>query len=309
MKNDRFARIMPVVAAFGMAWAERLRAEDLSAPVAAEVEECSASIRSAPSFVWRGASGRGYETGAPSMWQDGMVRVEVSSGTCAYSLVVDPSTSTLSGASGTLELVLSRDPGGMDLASTSVDPASSPFTGAGSTGDVDEFPIYLSLPAGQSIEAGEYAGTIPVQLFLVKDGIAVQADEAAIDVYASVGARLAVSAPGFSSGVADIDLGDISEGFSRAMQFEIAGNAPVSVSVSSLNRGALKHERAEVYVPYRASLDGIVMDTSSGMDSTRLDISPSRTETVFLELSADPVYTPVAGVYTDVLTLAFRSDR
>ena len=308
MKSDRIARIILVVAAFGMAWAEKARAEDLSVPMASE-EECSASIRSAPSFVWRGASGRGYETGSPPMWQDDMVRVEVLSGTCTYSLVLDSGASILSGGSGTLELVLSRDPGGMDLATMSVDPASSPFAGAGSAGDVDEFPIYLSLPAGQSIEAGEYAGSIPVLLFLVKDGVSVQADQAVIDVYASVGARLAVSAPGFSSGVADIDLGDISKGFSRALQFEIAGNAPVSVSVSSLNRGALKHERAEVYVPYRASLDSIVMDISSGMDSTRLDISPSRVETVDLKLSADPINKLVAGLYSDVLTLSFRSER
>lgn len=306
VRGDRTIRIMLVAGAVLMASAEQADAKEVEDPVV--VEECAASIRASPSFLWRGASGRGYEEDAPSMWQDGAIRVEISSGTCVFALVVDASAASLSGPSGSIGAVLSDAPGGLDLARLSSDPSSSPFSGGGRAGDIEEFAVYLTLPPGQSARAGDYAGGVPVRLFVIEEGIPVQTDEALIDMSASIGARLSVSAPGFSAGTADVDLGDISGGFRRSFEFDVAGNAPVSVSVSSMNAGALRHEKADIRIPYRTFLEDGPVDLRAGSSVSRYDLLPSREETLTLDVIGDPVEKSVAGTYRDTLTITFRSE-
>jgi hypothetical protein len=297
---------MLVASAVLMAIAERVDARETVE--ADRPEECAASIRSAPSFVWHGTSGRGYEEGAPAMWQEGIVRVEVSSGTCAFMLVVDAAAAVLDGPSGSIDAVLSDAPGGTDLARLSLEPSSTPFSGSGSAGEVDEFAIFLSLPPGQPGRAGDYAGLVPVRLFVMEDGLPVQIDETTVDMSVTVGARLSVSAPGFAGGSADVDLGDISEGFERMFVFDLAGNSPVSVSLASLNSGSLMHEKADVAVPYSAMLQGRPVDLRTGPSVSRHDLDPSRTQTMTLEISGGRIERPVAGVYRDTLTITFRSE-
>jgi len=306
MKTDRLLRILIVISAIASAYAERVYARD-SADITPRVE-CSASLRSVPSFVWRGASGRGYSDDAPAMWEEGILRVDVSEGNCPFALVVDTNATLLAGASGSIQMILSDSPGGVDLGRTALDPISSPFSGTGSLGEAQEFGIYLSLPEGQTVRAGDYATSVPVRLFLMESGMPVQVDEAMIDVSAMVGARLSVDARSFVSGVADVSLGDLSQGFSHSLDFDIEGNTPVSVSVNSANRGSLKHDKADISIPYRAILEGRLLDLSAGGDMAMFDLDPTRARTLSMEIEGDPPQKPVAGVYADTLTLVFRSE-
>lgn len=302
MRIDVCVRVLLVAAAVLMAASGRADARSAPAP-----DTCEASIRSSPSFLWRGSSGQGYRDSAPAMWQEGMIRVAVAQGDCSFSLLMDPERVTLSGSAGTLAMTVSDRPGGVDLSSLPDDPLLSPFVDSGSAGDVSEFPVYLSLPSGQVVGAGEYSASVPVRLFALQDGMAKLVDEAVMEVMVSVGADLSVSAPGFIGGVADVDLGDVSLGFSKDLDFLVSGNAPVSVSLESLN-GGLKHSQADIFIPYRATLSGVAVDLAYGGHLTHVELAPGREETLTLELTGQPVERPVAGEYSDTLTMVFRSD-
>lgn len=303
VKTDTWMRCLLVVAAVLAAASGRAEAQGTAPDV-----PCEASIRSSPSFLWRGSSGQGYRDSSPPMWQEGMIRVAIEGGACSFALVMDPGAGSLSGGVGTLSMILSDRPDGFDLSSVSQDPLSSPLGGSGSSGDVSELPVYLSLPDGQIVGAGEYSAAVPVRLFVLEDGVARLVDEALIDVMASVGADLSVTALGFLGGSADVDLGDISQGFSRGFEFLVEGNAPASVTIESLNGGALVHSEAAVVIPYRAVFAGKSIDLAHGPQSSHIGLAPGRQERLRMELSGDPVEGPVAGNYSDTLTMVFRSD-
>ena len=303
MRIESWMRCLLVVAAVLVAVSGRAEAQGTAPDV-----PCDASIRSSPSFLWRGSSGQGYRDSSPSMWQEGMIRVAIEGGACSFALVMEPGAGALSGGAGTLSMILSDRPDGFDLSSISQDPLSSPLGGSGSSGDVSELLVYLSLPDGQVVGAGEYSAAVPVRLFVLEDGVARLVDEALIDVMASVGADLSVTAPGFLGGSADVDLGDVSRGFSRSFEFFVEGNAPASVLIESLNGGALMHSEASVAIPYRAVFAGKLVDLAHGSQSSHVGLVPGRQEKLSMELTGEPVDGAVAGSYSDTLTMVFRSD-
>ena len=309
MRTDVFLRILLVATAVMTAFVESAHARETGGIGEPDPgRECTASFRTIPSFVWRGSTGGGYSAEAPSMWEEGVVRVDVSEGDCPFALVVDPGDATLRGRDGSVSMILSDAPGGRDLVRSSLDPASSPFRGLGGSGEIHEFGVYLTLPRGQVVHAGDYSANVPVRLYLLDSGLPVQVDETMIDVSASVGARFAVEGSGFVAGVADLDLGDLSSGFHRRIDLAVVGNAPVSMTVDSANGGRLRHDRADIWMPYRLSMDGRPMDLSAGGARAIFDLDPVRTRMIGLEIEGDAPSRAVAGTYADTLTLVFRSE-
>lgn len=269
---------------------------------------CSAFLERSASFSWKGASGRGYEKTAPQMWERSLAVVNVEQGVCSLSLVVDGFGAKLSGPGAPLEFVISGSASGADLSSLGPDPLTTPLTGTASENGEIEFPLFFSVRPGQVVRAGEYTASVPVRLFALGEGLPQVIDEAVIDIQVLVASDLSVTASGMVGSSADIDLGDIASGFNREFQFTVNSNAPVSVSVSSVNRGSLAHEKADIGIPYSAIFEGNPLNLAAGEDEVWFNLPIGRDETLDLSLASNPMTAPVAGRYEDTLTVVFRSD-
>lgn len=268
------------------------------------VKECEAKIQRISGFEWRG-TGLGYKDSAPSMWQEARIGVRASKGDCTLALVVDDSNYRLAGPGGGLDFTLSNDRDSFAILS---DPNASPFKTYLTRNEAFEFTMMLSIQPAQVVRAGAYKASVPVKLYSITESGPLLVDQTVVEVSTLVEPELSVSASGFTGNRTDVNFGSLVDGFSYQTDVQVQSNASVMVRIESEHHGKLEHEQANLGIPYRTYFDGQSVDLSAGSSETWLDLPVGKIEDIELRLEGDPLATPIAGQYTDTMTLVFRAE-
>lgn len=303
MKTDSLLRAGIVGLAVLVAFSGNAKASEIES----QNRPCDAFIN-ASSFDWDGIQGRGYSSDAREIWQEETVSFSIIEEGCSFALTVDSHSLSIKGPSS-IDIVLGSSPRS-SLFDVSSNPVASPFMGSGKAGENVEFPIFVSLAEGQDLIAGEYEASVPIDLFAIENGVSRRLDRSYLNFRIIVSARLSVIADGYTGQSISVDLGDISNGFRKDISLLVESNTPVSLAVTSQNRGRLKHEKADVSIPYRTYLNGEIVDLNSSFFSQAMvmDANFQRNFDFSLEGQKIGADKGVAGSYSDLLTVTFRSE-
>lgn len=165
----------------------------------------------------------------------------------------------------------------------------------GETVDIDLF----ELTAGQFPVAGEYQGTILVQV-----GNGPQ-----VPVVLTTNVRPAIRfAVENGSPIRDIDFGEVTAGVTIRSPVFYRSNAAVAVTIQSLNQGRMVHEGGLALgsIPYDVTYDGTPVDlaTAARIDRPSTGLATRREDVVFRVAPQDALY---AGRYRDVLTVSYTA--
>lgn len=295
-------------------------AQDGLGPDAGEQTACELSLRTPANLYYRGALSRGYDVFSGQRHQE-VLRVEVThrGAACRWSLSASSqsgaSASALSGPGAqTLAYEVRRDPAGENLLTgdySGLGPDA--LTGEFSDGDAAvEIVLYVEIPPGQMVAAGEYQDLVMMRLFR-DDGVAMDlADErgawVSVDVPASIEAGIGdiLGAGGQS---ASVDLGRLHSGLRRPLNFAARTNTPVEIAFSSQNAGRLRHETAPaISVPYQIIYRGETVSPDGAASASFRHVMSTETEIHDFEVEiGDIPGGGVAGSYSDILTITISS--
>ncbi|MEQ8559138.1 MAG: hypothetical protein RIB03_12545 [Henriciella sp.] len=167
----------------------------------------------------------------------------------------------------------------------------------------------IRVAPGQDVRAGRYTGHIRVSLFKDDNGLDTFQDERIVEVVADVAPTVSASFgtdPLAGSRSADIDFGVLSRNQSRSLQFSVAANTGYSLSLSSRERGRLKHEFTDFGIPYDLVLDGREIDLETAEHDQHLTGLQSSQHDLRFDVSSDP-QTALAGFYSDQLTIVIAA--
>jgi hypothetical protein len=271
------------------------------------------------SVDWRGAYGRGYDVfdGEPS-FEVVNLTVEQTGQPCEFFLTANPIAPTnapeLQGPDGRLSYDVLQSTNGpsflsQDFTGTETSRLEGRFAGGrGAHGAA----LYLAIPTGQFVRGGTYQGQVIVRLFRRGSNGPELVAEAPFAILAEVPPVLKVRFDGEGEGMrgAQIDLGDISEPQSQRLGFQVASNTDVHVTFESDNNGKLMHTIARRGVTYALMFQGKPIDLTGGNNRTHIDNVFGR-DARYAELSIDVQKgdrTPLAGEYSDRLTITFTAD-
>lgn len=267
---------------------------------------------------WRGLYGRGYDVfGSDKSYEVVTVTVRHEGEACDYFVTGisqgGGNESYLNGPYGRLQYDVLQQPSGPSV-------LSPDFTGnrfsriygrfPGGVG-VQQFVLYVSIPPEQNVGGGVYSDQVLVRAFT--DGLSSPElmDEATFAVYAPVADTLQVESvdagPGADS--LNVDLGNLSPGVERTLDFRLRSNAPVRVGASSRHHGFLAHQASAPGIPYRLVIGGSRIDLASDGPTQAVSGDLSAHTTVPLIIAVDPQDGAAAGTYSDVLTITFQVDR
>ena len=184
----------------------------------------------------------------------------------------------------------------------------------GGRGQQAAFVVRIKVPAGVIAPAGDYEDELTIRAFSVEGGRARLGREIEREVRTRIVSRAQVNIAGSSGSfqgspfaLEQIDFGTLQTGAIRNAFVQVRATAPVSITVSSRNAGALEHATlgASARVPYAASLDGRELTLAAG--PTTIARRPSMTldgESYPLTLRITGAVDQLpAGDYRDILTV------
>lgn len=285
------------------------RAQDLPP---ASAQPCTLELSTDGSVDWRGLYGRGYEVFSEGeSFETIMVEIRHSGRACRFYLT-GSGTKTLTGGGDQLAFDLLDQPNGRSILSPDyLGTPSSQIEGAFGDGTgVQTSPIQLSIPSGQFVRGGLYRGQVLLRLFRQDDAMPVLAAETPLAIISPVASAMRIRSDIFAGGAheSSIDLGSLSDGVDRRVDFEIQTNASIDVTVESAHRGKLAHPYGAPGIAYELSLDGqrLSLDAPSTL---RLNPAASRGDfDTELAIRVAPQPNAAAGRYSDSLTLTFTAN-
>ncbi|AOG01366.1 hypothetical protein BSY18_1718 [Blastomonas sp. RAC04] len=161
--------------------------------------------------------------------------------------------------------------------------------------DVDLFEI----SAGQFLAAGEYQGTVLVQ---VGDGLPTP-------VLFTIIVRPAIKFVIENGSLQkDLSFGDVTDGSTLQTTVFYQSNAAVAITIQSQNLGSLVHEGGSAFgnIPYSLVYDGTPVNLASLAQINRA-FTGLGTRREQMQLRVEPQTRKYAGTYRDVLTLNYTA--
>jgi spore coat protein U-like protein len=171
--------------------------------------------------------------------------------------------------------------------------------------------LRLEVPAGQIGPAGTYVDPLILRLVDRQAGNARLGTEASALVTTAMESRAQVNVAGSSTvaeagfGVARLDLGTLRTGSARTAMIQVRSTAPVTLSVTSQNRGLLRRIGGGDTISYGLSLDSQDVALEAGGDMVARSAAPSRqgaSYPLIVTVRGDPDRLP-AGDYQDLVTI------
>lgn len=271
------------------------------------------------SVDWRGTMGRGYEVfGEDDSREVFSISIQKSGEACDFFLTAMPlaggGEKTLTGPTGTLAYDLLRTNNGPSL----LDPDylgsdQSRIVGRFGQGDGALSSVaYLYIPSGQFVGSGTYNGQAMIRLF--REGIngSELVAEKPIAIIAPVASVLKVSSDVFPQNIREtgIDLGDLTHGARRMVNFDVVSNSDVSIGFQSSNSGRLAHFAGGPGIEYDLIFNGTEVNLSTQYASQRVAAGNGPNRQFFpMEIVVHPPKAiPPAGSYADLLTIIFTAD-
>lgn len=175
------------------------------------------------------------------------------------------------------------------------------------------FKIRVEVPAGEIAPAGLYSDTVTVRLFDLS-GAASQIGESSATVTAVIEARAqinlaggSVSPPGGAFAYDRLDFDTLARGATRQAMVQVRSTAPVSIRISSDNKGVLLRSPAlnGAALSYDLVLDGETLALSGGQSAILRSPPVQFARTSYpleVRIVGDPDVLP-AGEYEDLLTI------
>lgn len=300
------------VLAFATTFATGVSAQDFIEPQACELE-----ITADSAIDWRGLYGRGYEVFEPGEYSEVvMVEIRHMGPPCEFFLTAASigggTRPALMGPSDMLYYDLRREPSGPSIFSPDfLGDQFSRISGQFGAGFQSQSALlYLTIPAGQAVRGGAYAGQPILRVFRDDMDGPDLLDEVTVDVSVPVPAVLSVELADAGPGVRamDIDLGDLGKSVERTVFFEVRSNAQIVASVSSQNRGTLAHFAGAPGIPYRLMLADKEVDLDNPATTVSLNNTQALYQPVPLNIQIDGNENAAAGSYSDSVTVTFMVD-
>lgn len=174
--------------------------------------------------------------------------------------------------------------------------------------------LIVSLPAGQFVRSGSYSGQVAIRLFREEDGGRYAlAAEMPVLITTRVAAAMKIGSDSFpgSTRHTDIDLGDLTHGASKSVEFSLSSNAAVAVAFRSANQGTLKHHAGARGIAYQLTAQGENVDLQTAGSNMRIATGSGQTSApmrieINVPVSPSP---PAAGSYKDILNVTFTVDE
>lgn len=303
-----------------LAWLGAAAASLQAAPALAEAlpsdSECRLEMEVDSAVTWHGPFGRGYEVfDAEESIEVAAVSVRHEGAPCRYFLTAAPSEgdeNVLHGPAGALRFDILQQPSGPSLLSP--DYAGSQFSrlpgqfGAGL--GAQEVMLYVMIPPGQFVAGGTYSGQSILRLFRDDPAGPELADQAPVGVVAPVAAILEVDSPdaGAGSRAVNLDLGDLTVGIDRTLDFVVRSNAPVAARFDSANGGMLAHHAGAPGIAYRLSVGSAAVDLKNTLATYPLGTPGAGDLPVPVRITIPAQANAAAGDYHDTLTVVFTVD-
>jgi len=284
---------------------------------------CDLKLDMPSSIRWRGALGRGYDVFAPTRHVEPVV-IEVQHGgdACNYALSIHPEGDSAALQMGTSRLRFDalRSPSSgdsfLDTYTGTPGPAAieGRFAHQNDGSRVARHDVYLLIPPGQIVRGGYYTGRLTVRLFELKtNGHPVLKNQRSVylDAYIVPQINASIGHPDYSAErtVSELQLGKLREGAATSASFFVRSNMSYEFRVRSLNQGRLRHDKTDLTVPYRVSING--RDVSSSTDVRALAFGgPTGPDGNEYRLQVSVPAMPsglLAGTYRDVLTVTVTS--
>lgn len=185
--------------------------------------------------------------------------------------------------------------------------------GSGEALKTRTIPLKVMIRAGQFAPAGLYEDQLTLRLYDITDGVPQQVgSDVPLIIGGDVPARAQINLAGTSSSVfgsvnsAGLSFGQLVTGAERDAYIQVRSTAPVLLTISSANKGAMRHksEPAATSIPYSFSVDGQALDLRGG--PKRLDRNPVRglqAENYRMAVRITDAENRQAGTYEDVITI------
>lgn len=270
---------------------------------------CRLSLHAPGEIDWRGPRSRGYEADAAAVHREYVgFEVRNSGASCGYQVDVVPAGSDprLVSARATLDFSLSADDGAQGTNMLSF------FGRFHNSGGVSFSGFVIDIPSAQHVPAGVYATDLDVTLLKIEEGLLTVEDTRRIRLGTEVWPRVAVSI-GESAGAGitsrTVDMGNLQSGAERRLDFSVYANSDYTLSFQSENDMKLKHEKADIYIPYGLTLDGkaIAQRRMIEGDTIRHGMA-GRLHDFRVTIGRLNVHQP-AGHYSDRLLVTVRSEQ
>ncbi|MFN3931006.1 MAG: hypothetical protein ACK4JY_04580 [Brevundimonas sp.] len=184
--------------------------------------------------------------------------------------------------------------------------------GSGPSGDVVHETFRLSVPAGQSVGAGDYYEPLEIRYVCYSgndrlDGVEVQsAGRVAIDLETPEMISAWVGSVGNRRG--EIDLGVLGRGQGSAtggVVITAQSTSPYEISVGA-KWGVLRRSEADATgLPYSMRLGGLSVERGDTVVCDRTPAPSGRSHALQIGVNGEDVMTRPAGAYSDVVTLTF----
>lgn len=264
---------------------------------------------------WLGPLGRGYEVfGGGEAYETAGVEIRHVGAACRFALTGSASMGgvrpELSNGSSRLTYDIVSGTNGPSLLSQDYfGTQTSRIEGRFEAGSgVQVVPLLIAIPAGQFVRSGSYQGQAILRLFAAEEGSELLAAETPLTIATRVASGLEIRSPEFGPRLREtsIDLGEISGGVERELDFTVRANADVNVSFRSENGGRLAHAHGAPGIPYQLNVRGVSVDPAVGgmvsmpfrEDGTEHDLP------ILIEIPESPEGR-AAGDYRDTLLITF----
>ncbi|MCC2981142.1 hypothetical protein [Sphingomonas sp. IC4-52] len=276
---------------------------------------CQLELRLAGQAAWRGIYGRGYEPTAGETLEQTDVVVLHDGEPCQWYLTAErPADGAflVSAGGGRLGFDVLQSPNGPSLLSDDVQGTTfSRLVGASGEGlGSQSLALFVSIPPGQVVRAGNYVGQAVIRLYRIGDGAPELVVQAPLAITTAVPSVLSVSSRDFTPGAAGgvVDLGSLEGGVSRTLGFDVTANADVSLTFQSANGGVLRHQAGARGIPYRLSASGRPISLDAAGTVERFVTTPETPLALDLRIDVDPQPRAAAGTYRDELVVTFRAE-
>lgn len=280
--------------------------------------ECDLALRVQSNLYWRGIHGRGYQVfDHENVIEPVALTVRHSGKPCRFAIVAMPQNASnvpvLRGRRTDMQYDVRSTPQGQTVLSLDYfPPPANQITGAFGRGDDSQtFSVYVTVPVGQVVPAGTYTGNAIIRLFEIGDDRPQLSDEELLSVTVPVTPALEVALANAASGArqTSVDLGELTQGSERSVGFTLRSNSDVKITLTSLNRGFLAHDKGAPGIKYRAILDGTPIDLHAPA-TTRIKWNGGghfRNVGLDIRVPAVPRGT-AAGSYRDTITVNFTAE-
>ena len=299
-------------AMFVAPWMQTMSAEDIGDPLAgSSAEPCEMDIRSPGAVQFRGPYSRGYAA-RDNVRHRERVTLELrhDGGACEYRVSIettDRGQPRMASGSDTLNFALID---GRDRRLSNGEPAI--FTGYFSEGyGQTTLDFYIEVEPGQRVDAGDYLGELIVSIEDASEGMNELVGQTSLNVEATVPAFVNASIgdnPLAGKTNSKIDFGQFKRWQKEALRFSIDANTGYSISMESLNDGAMKHHVSDAEIAYQIRLDGrrISRDALTNADSV-LNGFGFNIHDFEVEITSN-INRAVAGYYSDQVTIVISAD-